>query len=193
MRSASEEDLLNTIRKIVRQSQDATDPWISTEKESWEPGRAQSNDRALHEQFLVLLQDELRASKDINKDISKRVATVESVASSAERIAIEALVAAKGGVRDAALGYPNRLHELIAAAIRGRAPKISGVTAAYLSPDGTSFVITGPEWTEELSEAGATLASELQGVYAPHGDPYIDGSFVEGEGRPEELWIKVFP
>lgn len=88
---------------------------------------------------------------------------------------------------------PTRFHEAVAAAVRARAAQLTGVTAAYVTQDGTGFVITGPEWTEYLSEAGAVLATEIQRTYAPHGDPYVNGVFYEGEERPSEGWIKVFP
>ena len=93
----------------------------------------------------------------------------------------------------AAHGTAMRTHEDIASDIRARASSLTGVTAAYLSPDGARFLLTGPDWTEELSEAGAELAVALQDKYAPSGDPYIEGGFTDGEKRPGAHWVRVFP
>ncbi|HZF52814.1 MAG TPA: hypothetical protein VE093_29360 [Polyangiaceae bacterium] len=95
--------------------------------------------------------------------------------------------------RDRSQGPRTNLRDVIVGEIRRRAAAISGVTAAYVNRTGTEFYLTGPEWTPELSEAGARIAVELQEKYAPDGDPMIDGGFLDNAKVDEGAWTKVFP
>jgi len=88
---------------------------------------------------------------------------------------------------------PRTLLDALIVVVREGATRLVGVTSAYVKPDGREFIITGPEWTEALSEAGANLAVEIQERLAPTGEPYIDGGFVELDNRPVSDWLMVYP
>lgn len=88
---------------------------------------------------------------------------------------------------------PAPLVEAMINTVRLRAATIEGVTGAYVNSNGLEFILTGPTWTEALSEAGATLAIEVQESLAPSGTPYIEGCFIDLDDQPVSDWIKVFP
>lgn len=83
--------------------------------------------------------------------------------------------------------------DTVKSAVRSGARNIKGVAAAYVRPDGFEFIVAGPEWTEELSAAGAELAIKVQDLVAPTGIPYIEGSFVDLDEQPIGEWIQVYP
>jgi len=86
----------------------------------------------------------------------------------------------------------SRLARDVSEIVQMEAKKIAGVTAAFVRPDGCEFAIVGPDWTPELSEAGADVAVNIQRKLAPNGRPHIDGGYVDGVQHFEN-WIKVFP
>lgn len=118
-------------------------------------------------------------------DVARLVSEVESALRQLEKIRVWVPAPQRSTI--------TRLHEVMAAKLREHARQMPGVTAVYLTTDGTDFVITGPTWTEHLSETTARLAVDLQAELAPDGKPYIQGVYVEGEERPGIEWVKVFP
>ena len=88
---------------------------------------------------------------------------------------------------------PYAFLEALISEVRARASELDGVTSAYVKPDGRSFILGGPEWSEALSEAGATLAIKVQQRLAPTGDPYIEGGFIDIGDRAIPDWLKVYP
>lgn len=73
------------------------------------------------------------------------------------------------------------LFERVAPLVRVAASSIPGVTSAFVTRDGRDFTITGPEWTPELSAAGARLCvAILQELNPPEGE-WVKGGFSEHE------------
>jgi len=81
------------------------------------------------------------------------------------------------------------LETIVTTVVRAIVAVTPGVTAAYVSPNGTAFLLTGPEWTAALSTLGGELGAHLQRVHAPDG-PYIDGGFLERADCPSG-WLAV--
>ena len=79
---------------------------------------------------------------------------------------------------------PLSLGQRLADEVSEAARQLPGVTSAYVSPDGAGFWLLGPQWTAELSEAGAELAVRLQHALAPDFQPYIDGGFDDAASPP---------
>lgn len=85
------------------------------------------------------------------------------------------------------------LFERVAPLVRVAAAAIPGVTGAFVARDGSDFVITGPEWDEKLSRAGAALCVAILEELQPSEGEWIHGSYSE---RAEELppnYEWVFP
>jgi hypothetical protein len=68
------------------------------------------------------------------------------------------------------------------------------VTAAWMSPDGTDFVLTGPEWTPALARAGARLSVDAQRQLMPGFEQLIEGGYEENIAQDDVPdWIQVYP
>lgn len=85
------------------------------------------------------------------------------------------------------------LPQTLATRLREEAQRINGVTTAYVHPDGRRFMLAGPEWTPELSEAGADLAIRLQSELIPLGNMVIEGGYEALGDHVIEGWLRVFP
>lgn len=85
------------------------------------------------------------------------------------------------------------LRKAIVDGVRDAAVNLAGVTAAFVSPIGTEFLLTGPVWTVDMSSAAAALAVSLQDQHAPDGAEYIFGGFLENAVSPDNTWEQVLP
>lgn len=81
--------------------------------------------------------------------------------------------------RDARAQLARVIEQLRLGVVKG-AMRLPGVTKAWISPDGLSFTLTGPDWSPELSHAAAALSIRLQRRIAPNWEVQIEGGFHEG-------------
>lgn len=75
------------------------------------------------------------------------------------------------------------LFERVAPFVRVAASLIPGVTSAFVARDGRDFTITGPEWTPELSAAGARLCVAILRELSPPEGEWVKGGFSEHENE----------
>lgn len=80
----------------------------------------------------------------------------------------------------------------VRAFVRARCADLRGVKAAWMKPDGTEVLMTGPVWTPELSDAGAQLVVDLRDRFAPTCEPLIEGGYMDAV-QGVDSWIKVYP
>ena len=88
---------------------------------------------------------------------------------------------------------PAALFDRVAPLVRFAAARLAGVQRAYVTEDGTDFLLIGEQQSWELGEHAAELSVAIQLSMAPSFEPHIVGHYQPACGQPLQGYRLVFP